>query len=158
MTPPFNPALDLQIARLIKAPRARVWATWADPALFEKWWIPAPARCRVVSMDLAPGGAFKTLMSENGGAFGPHLDACFLAVEPQARIVFSNALTEGFRPADNPFMTAIITLTDHPLGTNYAAHVMHKSPDDRDMHRKLGFDDGWGTVIEQLAALVESPA
>lgn len=52
-------------------------------------------------------------------------------------------------------MTAIITLSDRPSGTDYFAHVMHRSPADRAMHEQLGFDDGWGTVIEQLAALVE---
>jgi uncharacterized protein YndB with AHSA1/START domain len=52
-------------------------------------------------------------------------------------------------------MTAIITLTDHPDGTDYAAHVMHKSPADRAMHAELGFYDGWGTVIGQLASFLE---
>ncbi|MBP2558696.1 uncharacterized protein YndB with AHSA1/START domain [Neorhizobium galegae] len=33
--------------------------------------------------------------------------------------------------------------------------MMHKSPDDRKMHGELGFFDGWGTVIEQLAKLLE---
>jgi uncharacterized protein YndB with AHSA1/START domain len=87
--------------------------------------------------------------------FAPHLNACFLAVDHRERIVFTNALTGGWRPAEEPFMTAIITLEDHPLGTNYLAHVMHKSNADRDMHEKMGFYDGWGTVAEQLAKLVE---
>ncbi len=158
MAAAFNPALDLSISRIIKAPRPRVWAAWADPRIFEQWWIPAPALCRVVAMELAPGGALETEMSENGGAFGPHLSGCFLSVEPEQRIVFTNALTGGFRPAESPFMTAVVTLADHPQGTQYAAHVMHKSKADRDMHAELGFDDGWGTVIGQLAALLENPA
>ena len=33
---------------------------------------------------------------------------------------------------------------------------MHKSGADRAMHEELGFYDGWGTVIGQLAALVET--
>ena len=52
-------------------------------------------------------------------------------------------------------MTAIITLKDHPKGTEYTAHVMHKNNTDRNTHEELGFHDGWGTVIEQLAALLE---
>ena len=49
-------------------------------------------------------------------------------------------------------------LRDHPLGTDYAAHVMHKSNADRNMHEEMGFHDGWGTVLAQLAKLVEKPA
>jgi uncharacterized protein YndB with AHSA1/START domain len=150
-----HPELDLTIARLIKAPRQDVWNAWTDPASFEQWWIPAPARCRVAEMDLRPGGAFVTQMSENGAPFTPHLKACFLAVDHLERIVFTNALTGGWRPAEQAFMTAIVTLQDHPEGTDYQAYVMHKSVADRDRHEELGFFDGWGTVAEQLAALVE---
>lgn len=147
--------LDLTISRVIKAPRAAVWRAWADPSRFEKWWLPEPALCKVVAMELRPGGAFETQMSENGGAFGPHLKGCFLAVEPEQRIVFTNSLVGGWRPAEQPFMTAIITLSDHPEGTEYVSYVMHKDRADRDMHVEMGFHDGWGTVIGQLANLVE---
>jgi uncharacterized protein YndB with AHSA1/START domain len=150
-----NPDLDLTLARVIKAPRAAVWRAWTDPASFAQWWVPAPAKCKVVEMDLRPGGAFVTQISEDGGAFVPHMNACFLAVDERERIVFTNALTGGWRPAEQPFITAIITLRDHPLGTDYFAHVMHKNAADRDMHEELGFNDGWGTVVEQLATLVE---
>ena len=151
-----NPALDLTISRIIRAPRALVWSAWTDPASFEQWWIPAPAKCRVEAMQLRAGGSFVTRISENGGDFVPHLNACFLAVDELERIVFTNCLLGGFRPAEQPFMTAIITLQNHPQGTDYAAHVMHKNGADRDMHQEMGFYDGWGTCIAQLAAFAES--
>jgi uncharacterized protein YndB with AHSA1/START domain len=155
MNPSLNPDLDLTISRVIKAPRAAIWSAWTDPKKFERWWIPEPALCKVVEMDVRPGGGLVTEISENGGDFSPHLSACFLAVDEGRRIVFTNALTSGWRPAEQAFMTAIITLADHPDGTDYAAHVMHKSNADRNMHAEMGFYDGWGTVIGQLARLVE---
>lgn len=158
MNAPFNPDLDLTISRVIKAPRVAIWSAWADPRSFEQWWIPAPARCKVIEMNLVPGGAFVTEISEDGGGFVPHLNACFLDVDDLRRIVFTNALTGGWRPAEQPFMTASITLNDHPEGTDYAAHVMHRSNADRAMHAEMGFYDGWGTVIGQLADFVEKEA
>jgi uncharacterized protein YndB with AHSA1/START domain len=109
-------------------------------------------------MDLRPGGAFVTQISENGGDFMPHLSGCFLAIDDRERIVLTNALVGGWRPAEQPFMTAIITLQDHPSGTDYVAHVLHKSNADRNMHEEMGFYDGWGTVVEQLATLAEQRA
>ncbi len=156
MTTPFNPELDLTISRVIKASRSAVWDAWAKPSSFEKWWVPAPARCRVVEMDLKPGGSFLTQISEGPGEFVPHMAGCFLAVDRLDRIVFTTALVGGWRPAEEPFITAIITLADHPEGTQYGAHVMHKNNADREMHQELGFYDGWGTVIGQLATLVEA--
>lgn len=156
LTPAFNPALDLTISRLIKAPRAAIWRAWTDPRRFEQWWLPAPAKCRVAEMDLRPGGALVTEMSEDGGPFAPHLSGCFLALENEARIVFTNALVGGWRPAERGFMTAIITLGEHPQGVEYAAQVMHRNAADRDNHQQMGFEEGWGTCIAQLAALVEA--
>lgn len=156
MTPRFDPERDLSLTRLIRASRETIWRAWTEPELFAQWWIPAPALCRVAEMVVAPGGALRTEMAEPGAAFGPHLDACYLDVAPQQRLVFTNALTAGWRPAAEPFITAIISFADRPEGTEYHAHVMHKSPDMQKMHAELGFADGWGTVAEQLARLVEN--
>ncbi|NMN97207.1 SRPBCC family protein [Antrihabitans stalactiti] len=151
----MNRDLDLTISRIIRAPRAAIWKAWTDPARFEQWWVPAPARCKVVDMDLRPGGAFRTQISEDGGEFMPHINGCFLAIDEVERIVFTNSLVGGWRPADDPFMTAVITMADHPLGTEYVATVLHRNNADRNRHEELGFHDGWGTVTRQLAELVE---
>lgn len=158
MNQTFNPTLDLVITRVIQAPRAAVWRAWSDPSSFAQWWVPAPAQCKVVAMELSPGGAFVTQISENGGDFMPHLNGCFLAVDAAERLVFTTCLVSGWRPAEEPFITAIIRFLDHPLGTEYVAHVMHKNNTDRNNHEEMGFYDGWGTVIEQLTNLVEQTA
>lgn len=149
-----NP-FDLTIARIIHAPRQRVWNAWADPSNFEKWWIPAPLTCQVREMDLRPGGSFRTDMGEDGTALEPHITGCFLAVEELERIVFTDALVAGWRPADSPFVTASFTFADHAEGTLYTSTAMHRNQADRNKHEQLGFHDGWGTVITQLAELVE---
>lgn len=152
----LDPERDLEIARIIKAPRAAVWKAWSQPEQFAQWWVPHPEVCRIVTMDVRPGGGMVTEIAPSaGGAFGPHMNACYLEVVEGRRIVFTNALTGGWRPAEQPFITAVITMDDHDLGTAYRALVMHKSPDDRGMHLEAGFYDGWGTVAAQLAQFVE---
>jgi uncharacterized protein YndB with AHSA1/START domain len=152
-----NPDLDLGLERIIRAPRATVWKAWTDPSQLERWWIPAPSRCRVEHLDLRPGGAFVTRMSDGGAEFSPHLDACFLAVDELRRLVFTNAIDSTWRPAAPApvAMTATITLDDHPDGTDYRIVVRHADPDSAAHHAKLGFADGWGTVAAQLAAFAE---
>lgn len=158
MNQKMNPSLDLGVSRIIKAPRHLVWKIWTDPSSFASWWVPKPALCQVVEMDLRPGGALVTTLSEDGGAFQPHMSACFLAVDPQERIVFTDALLGGWRPSETPFMTAIITMKDHPEGTEYHALAMHRNREIRDQHEELGFHDGWTTVTDQLAKLAEELA
>lgn len=154
----MNPDLDLSLDRVIRAPRKRVWDAWTDPASLAQWWIPAPLRCRVDELDVRAGGAFVTRMSEDGDTFVPHLDACFLVVEDYERIVFTNALDSGWRPAKpQPVaMTAEVVLRDHPDGTDYRVIVRHGDPAARERHADLGFADGWGTVTAQLAQVAES--
>jgi uncharacterized protein YndB with AHSA1/START domain len=155
-SPPTD--LDLIISRIIPASRSIVWSAWTERANFEQWWVPAPAKCRVLEMDLQPGGSLLTQICEDEGEFMPHFNGCFLAIDELERIVFTNSLIADWRPAAEPFMTAVITLKDHPRGTEYVAHVMHRNKADRDTHEEMGFHDGWGTVTRQLAELAEQPA
>ena len=155
MIQPPNPDLDLTLSRVIKAPRPVVWSAWTDRTSFEQWWVPAPARCKVVAMELRPGGAFETLISEDGGDYVPHLSACFLDVIDGRANRLHQCPPRRVAPAENAFMTAIITLREHPAGTEYVCHVMHKNNADRNTHETMGFYDGWGTVADQLATLVE---
>jgi uncharacterized protein YndB with AHSA1/START domain len=152
-----NPELDLVLERVIRAPREALWRAWTEPERFAKWWIPAPAVCRVERLEVEPGGALVTSLSDDGETFVPHLDACFLVVEDHERLVYTNAIDSAWRPADpEPFLiTAEVTFGEHAEGTAYRIVVRHGTPQARARHEELGFADGWGTVVGQLAAEVE---
>ncbi|SDI38128.1 Activator of Hsp90 ATPase homolog 1-like protein [Actinokineospora alba] len=96
-------------------------------------------------------------MSDDGDAFVPHLDGCFLVVDDYERIVFTNAIDSALRPASpTPIaMTAEIVLLDHPDGTDYRITVRHGDPATRALHAELGFAEGWGATTDQLARVVE---
>lgn len=151
-----NREFELTIDRFIDAPPATVWMAWSQPEHLAQWWIPAPIECKVVKLDLRPGGGFETQMRQGDGNFQPHLEACFLEAVPETRLVFTTALAEGWQPIE-PWLTltAIISFEPERSGTRYSARVMHKTPADARKHEELGFHEGWGTTIGQLAAFVE---
>ncbi|MFP2924939.1 SRPBCC domain-containing protein [Pyxidicoccus sp. 3LG] len=160
MTRTFNPELDLTLSRIIKAPRLTTWRAFAEPALFEQWWLPAPMKMKVIEMALRPGGALHTDMLTAPGKQEPHLRACYLDVTEGREVVFTTALAGGWRPVTEFFLslTAILTLEDHPQGTRYTAHVMHSDAAARQKHVDLGFEQGWGTVANQLVSFAEQLA
>lgn len=154
-TPRHDPTLDLVLERDIDVPRDLVWAAWTTPEHLMKWFVPAPwsmARCEV---DLRPGGRFLTVMRSPEGDEFPN-DGCFLEVVPHERLVFTDALLPGFRPAPEPFFTAVVELHDRGAGTRYVATAMHRDPEGRAKHEAMGFRDGWGAALDQLVALVEA--
>jgi uncharacterized protein YndB with AHSA1/START domain len=77
----------------------------------------------------------------------------YLAVEPERRLVFTDAYVGDWEPGQQAFMTVTITLAPDGEGTLYAAHVVHWTEADRERHEQMGFHTGWGQCAEQLAEL-----
>ena len=108
----------------------------------------------VKKLEFCPGGAFHTVMRlEDSMEFGG--EGCFLEVVENRGIVFTDALRGGSRPHEESFVTAVITLDDHPEGTKYTAVALHNTARDRRKHADMGFVEGWRKCIEQLATLAE---
>jgi uncharacterized protein YndB with AHSA1/START domain len=104
-------------------------------------------------MDVRPGGVLRTLMRAPDGKEYP-TQGIFLEVVENERLVFTDTLEPGYRPAQNPFFTAIITLEEQSGGTKYTARALHKDDADREKHERMGFYEGWGRCLDQLTALV----
>lgn len=149
---------DLVITRHIAAPAEAIWSALTDADKLKQWFVPKPWRITEAVIEPRPGGRFITVMvgpngeSEDcpGGSEG-----CVLEAEPNRKIVWTDALSGGYRPNEAPFMTAIITLEPDGNGTIYTARALHRNEADRVRHEEMGFAEGWGTTIEQLAEMVE---
>ena len=69
------------------------------------------------------------------------------------KLVFTDTYSEGWKPAPDPFMTAILLLADtEDGGTEYTAIARHRSEEKAKQHADMGFFEGWGTVVSQLEA------
>ena len=151
----MNNEKDLTVTRVIRAPRRSVWRAWEDPEHFVKWWAPAPVTTESNKHEFFAGGGFDTTMTLEDGTVMEGGEGCFLEVIEHERIVFTDALQGGWRPNEEAFFSAVITLEEHPEGTLYTATALHKNDKDRQTHSEMGFMDGWSTALAQLAELVE---
>ncbi|MEZ6014767.1 MAG: SRPBCC family protein [Planctomycetota bacterium] len=150
----IDPELDLQLQRVVDVSPAAVWAAWTTPEHLMRWFTPAPWMTTACEIDLRPGGRFQTTMRSPEGA--EHVnDGCYLEVVPLRRLVFTDALLPGYRPAPNPFMVGIIELEPWEGGTRYTATAKHVDRETRDKHEAMGFHHGWGTALDQLVAFVK---
>ena len=146
---------DLQLTRMIDAPREKVWRAWTEPELMKEWFAPKPWTTAEVRLDLRAGGSNLIVMQDLQGNRYPN-QGVYLEVVENERLVFTNAYTKAWEPSEKPFMTAIITLQDEGGKTRYNAHVWHWTAEDREVHEKMGFYEGWGQCADQLAELVKT--
>ena len=145
----LEPDTDLTLSRRIDAPRALLWECWTTPEHIRHFFVPRPHEVTECEIELRVGGKFNTTFRVEGQEM--RNEGVWLEVVDGQRLVFTDGYSEGWKPAPDPFMTAIITFEDHPEGgTLYTAIARHRSPEARKRHEDMGFQDGWGTVATQL--------
>jgi len=157
---------DLVLERTLNAPRDLVWRAWTDPKLLKQWFAPKPFEISEVEMDLRPGGIFRIRMvGPDGFDTGHGNPGCVLEIVDGEKLVWTSALGPQYRPAEmgegcESFpMTAVVTFADAGDGrTLYRAVTLHRNQTDRDVHEKMGFDEGWGKCSEQLEELAQGLA
>jgi uncharacterized protein YndB with AHSA1/START domain len=121
------------------------------PEHLKPWFVPKPHRVTDCTLDVRVGGACDTTFEVDGQIMENR--GVYLEVVPEERLVFTDTYTVGWKPAPEPFMTAIVTFADLGGGrTRYTAVVRHRSPASRKSHEDMGFHDGWGTMATQLEA------
>jgi uncharacterized protein YndB with AHSA1/START domain len=163
----FDPKLDLSFERIVDVSPELVWAAWTEPAHLLHWFTPVPWKTVDCEIDLRPGGIFRTVMLSPEGQEFPNV-GCYLEVIKNEKLVWTNAVGPGFRPAMltasaaatcGEFMfTAVISLQAHGKGTRYTALVMHSDEAGRKQHEEMGFHDGWGKALDQLVAHMKKSA
>ena len=148
----------LHFTRKIAASTHAIWRCWTEPALLEQWFAPKPVRVTDALIEAFAGGRFNTTMHIPDVPEPMTGNGCILVAEPGRRFVFTNMMSGGFQPnviagkGNFPF-SAEIVMTPRDAGCTYAVTVRHADAAGAQMHRDMGFFDGWGTATDQLAAL-----
>ena len=156
MKPSIDPKLDLVLERHADVSPAQVWKAWTTPEHLMKWLAPRPWTITECEVDLRPGGRLKFVMRSPEGQLYPNL-CCFLEVVPNQRMVWTDALLPGYRPATEPFFTAVVLMeSDGKGGTNYTAIAIHRDEDGRKKHEAMGFHQGWGQVFDQMVEHIKA--
>lgn len=149
---------DLVISRHLNASPKRVWRAWTEPDQLRIWFAPKPVEVLRAVIDPRPGGICDIAMRLPDGTVMDEGPGCVLVAEANHKLVWSDAMGPDFRPRGAPFITVIVLMDPDGDGTRYSARVLHKDEADRIRHEQMGFADGWGQCLDQLAELVEGPA
>ncbi|MDT3687534.1 MAG: SRPBCC family protein [Pseudorhodoplanes sp.] len=153
-----DPKLDLVLERVVDVPRELVWEAWTQPEHLKAWFTPRPWRTIECEIDLRPGGIFRTVMQGPNDSAEVNNVACYLEILPNERLVWTDTLLPGWRPADEARfgMTVVIGLESLGHQTRYTATALHRDETSRRRHEDMGFLNGWGTALEQLVEHIKT--
>jgi uncharacterized protein YndB with AHSA1/START domain len=136
--------LKLEIRRVIKARRPRVFASWTTPELMQQWFAPSGMRIVNASADLRVGGEYRIEMRGVD-------DVEFLAIGVYRKIVPNELLTFTWGRGCDPTKETLVTITfrDFEDGTELILiHEGFSSADAAARHER-----GWTGCLDKLEGL-----
>ncbi len=136
--------IRLEIKRVIKAPRDRVYAAWTDPKQMREWFGPEGVRTRNVIADARVGGKFRwdltSLEGEDMTAFGDYQELI-----PGKKAVFTWKWDDD---EDWENVISIVTVELRDAGEGTEVRLLHEqlpSEESRGRH-----EEGWTKVLGSL--------
>jgi uncharacterized protein YndB with AHSA1/START domain len=139
----------LQVRRIFRAPRARVFRAWTDPREIELWCSPGEGwSVAQAQWDLRIGGNYRITMQSPGGE-AMTVAGTFRDVQPPERLVYTWSW-EG-QLAD--FGETLVTVEFRELGSSteiILTHELFPTEDVRDFHQW-----GWSGSLARLEKLFQ---
>ena len=136
--------LSLEIKRLIKAPRDRVYAAWTDPAQLKQWFGPEKVQTRELIADARVGGKFRWDLTNSEG----EKMTCrgeYRELQPDKKIVFTWQWEDD---EDWQNHISIITVELYDRGGDTELRLSHEqlpNEESRDGHAR-----GWNSALDKL--------
>jgi glutathione S-transferase len=136
--------LSLEIKRLIKAPRDRVYAAWTDPVQLKQWFGPEKIQTRELTAETRVGGRFRWDLTNSEGEemtlFGEYRE-----LQHNRKIVFTWQWDDD-EDWKNNVSIVTVELSDREGGTELRlVHEQLPSKASRDRHTQ-----GWESVLDRL--------
>ena len=139
---------ELVIARLIDAPRSRVFQAWTDPTELVCWWGPNGFTTPVCELDVRPGGGFSMAVRDPEGEVYP-IRGIYREVVPHERLAYSDDWAPELGLSQASHVT--VNFNDQAGKTLLAVHAHFESPEARDTMEQQGLIEGWSEGLERLA-------
>ncbi|MGA8576689.1 MAG: SRPBCC domain-containing protein [Candidatus Cybelea sp.] len=144
---PAVPALVIR--RVLKAPRERVFAAWAEPEMLRRWLAPGEMRVSRLDFDPRAGGAYRiTMLSPEGEPFVVHGTIRDLRAPERLSMTWQWEDDNG-APEGNE---TILTLDFYDRDGDTELVLTHENLTDaqsRDRH-----EHGWNDILDKMPGLL----
>jgi uncharacterized protein YndB with AHSA1/START domain len=156
MTESKNPATflfpsdrEIDMTRVIDAPRELVFRAYTNPDLIPQWWGPEHLMTRVDRMDLRPGGVWRFVQrGSDGSEYVFH--GVYREIVPPERLVD----TFEFEGMPGHVMLETVTFEGHDGGTKVTVTSLFRTMEDRDGMLGSGMEKGAAESMDRLEKLM----
>jgi uncharacterized protein YndB with AHSA1/START domain len=153
MTQSRSTQKEVNITRLIDAPRDIVFRAWTDTKHVAQWWGPEGFTNPVCEMDVKTGGSILIHMKGPDGTIYP-MSGKFREISEPGKLTFSSmALDEAGMPLFEVLNT--ITFSSKGEQTELKVHAVVTSETDAAAPYLEGMDEGWKQTLDRLAKHAE---
>jgi uncharacterized protein YndB with AHSA1/START domain len=136
--------LSLEIKRVIKAPRDRVYAAWTDGAQLKQWFGPENVQTRELIAEARVGGKFRWDLTNSEGK-EMTIRGEYRELEPNRKIVFTWQW-EDDKTWQHQESVVTVELDDIDGGTELRlTHERLPNEEMRDGHNR-----GWNSALDKL--------
>ena len=139
--------LAVEIKRLIKAPRDRVYAAWTDPAQLKQWFGPESIQTHDLVAEAQVGGTFRWDLSNAEG----EKMTCrgeYRELQPDKKVVFTWQWDDD-EAWENHVSIVTVELSDSDGGTELRlTHEQLPNEESRKGHTR-----GWNSALDKLEKL-----
>ncbi|MBE2320843.1 SRPBCC domain-containing protein [Solirubrobacter sp. CPCC 204708] len=138
----------VQVARVVRAPRVKVYRAFLDPELVARWLAPEDSIVSTATVDERVGGVHRVEMLTPSGE--AHMfDSVISELVPDERIVLI------FKFAPNAEETVLtVTLRDVPGGTEVV--LEHRNITAEGPLNEQSVDAGWNSVLDKLEGVAHA--
>lgn len=151
MTKTQTTETSLQVSRVIKAPREKVYNAFLDSKMLAQWYHPGPMRTEVHKVEPQKGGDFRiSMIADEGEMKGKHTAAGkFIELVPHEKIVHSWAWEGEEQAMSGTDSRVTVTLKEVAGGTEVT--LLHEGlPHKQSVESHT---QGWVGCLENLAAV-----
>lgn len=145
-----DPSREILITRVFDAPAQLLFDAWRTPAQLLKWFGPPGYPLTLCEVDFRVGGRFRFAMTGPDGQQNTPFGGTYREIVPGHKIVYDNGF-EG-EGAERMFIT--VTFDESGGRTTMTMRTLFSSTQARDDHVHLGFKEGTGAGLDQLAELL----
>ena len=137
----------LELKRVIKASREKVYAAWTDPEQLKRWFGPEDVQTDELIADARVGGQFRWDLTNSEGE-KMTMKGEYRELQPNKKIVFTWQWQDD-EDWQNHSSTVTVELYDHEGGTELRlTHDGLPNKQSRDGHTR-----GWSSALDKLEKL-----